>query len=130
MSNGECRCLSELSSSKAEIDTNALNSAIQEDRRLMILLFLVKSSGYTLNNNLLKSLLELVGHHTSCETLHNDHSWLEKHALVKCESSEFGLTILTLTRTGWDMAMGQQILPGVRRPHPGEIENWKLYELG
>ena len=130
MSNGECSCPSMLSSSKAEIDPKALNFAIQEDRRLMILLLLVKSCGYTLNSGLLKSLLGLVGHHTSCETLHGDHSWLEKHSLVKCENAEFGLIILALSRTGWDVAMGRQIAPVVRRPYPGEIESWKLGELG
>lgn len=116
-------------SSETEIDLTALKSVIQEDRRLMIILCLVKSSGYTLNSDLLKSLLGLVGHHTSSETLHDDHSWLEKHSLVKCENSEFNLTILTLSRTGWDVAMGRHPLPCVRRPHPGEIENWKLGEL-
>ena len=130
MSYGERSCPSELPSAKAEVDSNALSSVIQEDRRLMILLLLVKSSGYTLNSRLLKNLLGLVGHLTSYETLHDDHSWLEKHSLAKCENSEFDLTILTLTRTGWDVAMGRQIEPGVRRPHPDEIENWKLDELG
>ncbi len=96
----------------------------------MILLLLVKSSGYTLNSGLLKSLLGLVGHHTSSQTLHDDCSWLEKHSLVRCEDSEFDLTILRLRQTGWDVAMGRQIEPGIRRPHPGEIENWKLNELG
>lgn len=79
----------------------------------MILLLLVKSSGYTLNSGLLKSLLRLVGHHTSYETLHDDHSWLEKHSLAKCENSEFGLAIITLSRTGWDVVMGRQIIQGV-----------------
>lgn len=130
MSNEEYNCSSEFTSSKAEIDPSALTSAIQEDRRLMILLLLVKSSGYTLNSGLLKSLLGLVGHHTSSQTLHDDCSWLEKHSLVRCEDSEFDLTILRLSQTGWDVAMGRQIEPGVRWPHPGEIENWKLNELG
>lgn len=130
MSDEEYNCSPELTSPKTEIDPSALNSAIKEDRRLMILLLLVKSSGYTLNSGLLKSLLGLVGHHTSSKTLHDDYSWLENHSLVKCEDSEFDLAILTLNRTGWDAAMGRQIVPGVRRPHPGEIENWKLDELG
>ena len=130
MSNGECSCPSELPSAKAEITSSALSTIIQEDRKLMVLLLLVKSSGYTLNSGLLKSLLGLVGHYTSCKTLHDDHSWLEKHSLVKCENSELDLTILTLSRAGWDVAMGRQTVPGVRRPYPGEIENWKLDELG
>ncbi len=108
MNDGEYNCSSELDSPKAETDPNTLDSVIQEDRRLMILLPLMNSSGYTLNSDLLKSLLGLVGHHASSHTLHDDCSWLEKHSLAKCEDSEFNLTILTLSQTGWDVAMGDK----------------------
>ena len=96
----------------------------------MVLLFLMKSGAYKSNDGLIYSLLELIGHCVSWDALAKDYSWLEEQHLVKLEKTEFGIVAITLTRTGGDVAMGRQILPGVRRPYPEEIERWRLEIVG
>lgn len=90
----------------------------------MILFFLLRSYVYTLNINLIYSLLELVGHCVSRDILKQDCYWLEKNKLVIVRDTDLEMLVITMTQTGEDIATGRQFVPGVRRPLPGEIEKW------
>ncbi len=90
---------------------------IAQDRRLVILRLLERTSGYSANESLLDLALEDFGHRSSGDQVRGDLAWLAEQQLVITEEIG-GITIAIATRRGLDVARGKAIVPGVRRPAP------------
>ena len=91
---------------------------VAEDRRLSILKLLEVSDGYSANEFLLGRGLESLAHNVSADLLRNECGWLEEQGLVKVEIVQ-GVTIVTLTERGGDVAAGKARVQGVKKPKPG-----------
>ena len=87
-------------SQRGDVEQHFLIPIIQEDRRLMILFFLIKIGGYKANNNVLYSALERVGHCVSWHTLHEELAWLEHQGLATLCDVDSGMQVIKMTRRG------------------------------
>lgn len=96
-----------------------MNTHLEADRRLMILRLLAEAPDYRANAWLLQSALAAVGHAVGVDRLRTELAWLEEQGLVALEQVG-GVTLARLTARGGDVAAGRAIVPGVRRPAPGE----------
>ena len=88
------------------------------DRRLVLLRALESADGYAANHHLLHRYCTAVGHRVSADRLASDISWLREQALVTTREGA-GVTVVTLTERGADVARGNARVPGVARPQPG-----------
>jgi hypothetical protein len=88
---------------------------VQADRRLMILRALAATSGYGANRRLIQQFLDGEGHIVSRDLIDADIAWLAELGLVAVHDDA-----VTLTGRGDDVAAGRSVVPGVRRPQPGE----------
>ncbi len=89
-----------------------------QDRRLVLLRALENADGYQANNHLLGRYCTAVGHRVSADRLAADIAWLREQQLVTVRELE-GVTVVTLTDRGRDVALGHARVPGVARPQPG-----------
>lgn len=88
-----------------------------QDRRLVILRVLSESAGYTASDSNLDDALDAWGHTVSRDVVVGDMYWLAEQQLITLR--EMGSTqIATVTQRGLDVASGQAIHPGVKRPRP------------
>jgi len=92
---------------------------LDADRRLVILRALQEDSGYDLNEYVLQSILEALGHTVSRDRLRADLAWLEEQGLISL-SDVAGVKVAKLTSRGSDVAAGRTTVPGVKRPRPGD----------
>ncbi|HAS63212.1 MAG TPA: hypothetical protein DCS35_11965 [Vibrio sp.] len=93
------------------------NNVFVEDRRLVILRVLSESAGYTASDSNLDDSLDRWGHTVSRDVVVGEMYWLAEQQLVTLR--EMGSTqIATITQRGLDVASGQAIHPGVKRPRP------------
>jgi hypothetical protein len=92
------------------------NQTVAADRRLLILKALAEAHGYTAHARLLRSFLDSFGHAVSADMLASDLAWLAEQGLIALHAD----SIATLTPRGLDVAAGLALVPGVRRPEPGE----------
>lgn len=95
-----------------------VRAAFDADRRLAILRFLHEDPDYRLNDSLLASALEAIGHGASRDVLRTDLAWLMEQGLVTVEEVMRSLHVATLTERGADVATGRAVVPGVKRPSP------------
>ena len=86
-----------------------------EYRRAILLRFL---SDYAMDTGLLKAALKSVGHGVPLRQVNEDAAWLEERGLAACEPLESAL-LVRITQRGLDVAAGDEIVPGVKRPGPG-----------
>lgn len=91
---------------------------IAEDRRLSLLLLLKGEPDYSLNTYLLREALTDFGHGVGAEVLLADVDMLESVALVT-RRTVGGISIVTATDKGVDVAAGRVVISGVKRPRPG-----------
>jgi len=89
------------------------------DRRLLILKALASENDYSVSDLVLRGLLAEYGHAESADTIRTDIAWLEEQGLVTA-SKAGSMTIATITARGDDVACGHAVVPGIRRPRPGE----------
>ena len=92
---------------------------IQEDQRLIILRLLNEAQGYDLNSAIIQSALAEFGHRPSRDQLHTELAWLDEQGLVHC-SKKASVQVAKLTTRGADVAEGRAVVPGVKKPSPGE----------
>ena len=93
--------------------------SVTADRRLLILRALSQAHKYTAAARLLRSFLDSLGRPVSADLLAHDLAWLAEMGLITLA----GLgqeTAATLLPRGLDVAEGRTVVPGVRRPEPGE----------
>ena len=92
---------------------------IQEDQRLVILRLLLEAQGYDLNSAIIQMALAEFGHRPSRDQLHTELAWLEEQGLILC-SQTASVKVAKLTTRGADVADGRAVVPGVKKPSPGE----------
>ena len=88
-----------------------------KDQRLVILRSLVEA-GYDANESILDDCLALYGHKISRDLVRTHLNWLEEQGLVKIERLGNGFMIATITQRGVDVANGEAVVDGVKRPSP------------
>lgn len=88
-----------------------------KDQRLVILRSLV-DAGYDANESILDDCLALYGHHISRDLVRNHLNWLEEQGLVQIERLGNGFMIAKITQRGLDVANGEAVVDGVKRPSP------------
>ncbi len=94
--------------------------AMIEDLRLSILRILAEAPGYELGAGVLIAALEGFGHQVSRDTLGIELAWLAEQGLLTLSNVAGILPIALLTSRGADAAAGRAVVPGIRRPAPGE----------
>ncbi len=90
---------------------------LEADRRLVILKALAEDPGYSHNESVLQSVLDLFGHRVSRDQVRTLLSWLAEQGLVETETVASCL-VARLTPRGADVAAGRVLVPGVKRPSP------------
>ena len=101
-------------------------AAIAADRRLLLLRALSQAHRYTAAARLLRSFLDSLGRPVGSDLLQHELAWLAEMGLIAldrsaaCPEPAEGETIATLLPRGLDVAEGRTVVPGVRRPEPGE----------
>ena len=90
---------------------------LQAEYRRAILLR-SEDADYAMDTVLLKAALKSVGHGVPLRQVNEDAAWLEERGLVACESLESAL-LVKITQRGLDVAAGDEVVPGVKRPGPG-----------
>lgn len=88
-----------------------------KDQRLVILRSLVEA-GYDANESILDDCLALYGHKISRDLVRTHLNWLEEQGLVKIERLGNGFMIASITQRGVDVANGEAVVDGVKRPSP------------
>jgi DNA-binding transcriptional ArsR family regulator len=98
----------------------SLADTLAEDRRLILLRALVEASAMTLNETILKMVVNQFGHGVGRDVVRSDLSWLEDQRLVRLEkmpTAGGGFWVAYLTNDGDEVALGRRH-PGVaRRPN-------------
>jgi len=97
-----------------------MHAVLAEDRRLVILRALDEAQGTSLNESIVKKLLEHVGHRVGRDQVRQDVAWLADSGLVRIEKLEDGVSpgelwVAHLREDGRDVARGRPF-PGVARP--------------
>ena len=88
-----------------------------KDQRLVILRSLV-DAGYDANESILDDCLALDGHNISRDLVRNHLNWLEEQGLVQIERLSNGFMIAKITQRGLDVANGEAVVEGVKKPLP------------
>lgn len=90
-----------------------------QDRRLRLLQLLENEHRYSAHESRLQEGLDIFSHAVSADQVRTDVAWLEEQGLVKSRDVG-GMVIAELTRRGLDVGRGRTIVPGVKRPEPGD----------
>jgi len=90
---------------------------IEADRRLVILRCLEEDAGYSLNESVIQTALEALGHNVSRDRVRTDLGWLKEQGLVSL-SEVMGVQVAYITPRGAEAARGLIVVPGVKRPRP------------
>ena len=90
---------------------------VDADRRLVIMRILEEDEGYSLNESVIQSVLNALGHTVSRDRVRTDLMWLKEQGLVAL-SEVVSIQVATLTPRGADVATGKASVPGVKRPRP------------
>ena len=88
-----------------------------QDIRLVILRCLCEDPSYTLNESILQSMLDALGHGVSRDRVRTELAWLAEQGLLTT-NDVVGVQVATLTARGCDVACGKATQPGVKRPRP------------
>lgn len=95
----------------------SLKQLLQEDRRLVILRILNESAGYTANDSILDTALDAYGHKVSRDVVKAELDWLQEMGLLQLKDVA-GTKVAEITQRGIDVAEGQAVVSGVKRPRP------------
>lgn len=92
---------------------------IAEDRRLAELRFLSEDTDYALNDSVMQTALEQIGHSVSRDVVLADFSFLRDAGLIGVEEVFNGrVWVARLTARGEDVAKGRTKVAGVKKPRP------------
>lgn len=83
--------------------------------RLLILTFLNDMGGYEANEDTLDECLDYWGMKVSRDVVRTQIRWLEEQGLITLRDID-GYLVARLTGRGEDVATGQAMVPGVKRP--------------
>ncbi len=93
----------------------SFKTLLTEDQRLVILRSLQEMAGYEANESIIDSCLDAYGHKISRDQVRSHLAWLEEQGLIELREVA-GCQIAKLTGRGEDVATGQTVVPGVKRP--------------
>jgi Fe2+ or Zn2+ uptake regulation protein len=88
-------------------------------RRLALLRLLSAAAGYTANASLLTDAVNDLGITSTRDQVISELTWLQEQGLVLIETIA-GVTVVTITERGTDVANGRVVVPGVKKPSPGQ----------
>lgn len=92
-----------------------------EHTRICILRFLAGGT-YSCNDSILHDILvKKFFIKCSREMVRSQLTWLQEQMLVTYEVIGSGTYLVTITQRGLDVAGGNIVVPGVKRPSPGEL---------
>ncbi|MGR6980822.1 VpaChn25_0724 family phage protein [Testudinibacter sp. P27/CKL/0425] len=94
-----------------------MKNIFTQDQRLVILRSL-DEMGYNANESILDDCLQMYGHNISRDLVRNHILWLEEQELVTVERINGDFLVAAITQRGLDVARGQTIVSGVKRPNP------------
>lgn len=87
------------------------------NQRIIVLQGLEKDAGRTLSNEMIQRLLKTYGHTVSLTEVNALISWLEVRGYVSTERlADKALVLVTLTRSGLDVALGYSRADGIDPP--------------
>ena len=89
---------------------------LDADRRLAILKSLMDGDG-SLNESILQTVLDMLGHSVSRDKIRTDLAWLKEQGLVSIETI-VNVEVAHITDRGCDVAEGRATVPGVKKPRP------------
>lgn len=95
-----------------------MQDIISKNRRLAILRFLSEEQDYAMNTSTLQAALRAIGHGVPRDTVEVDALWLAEQGLARRQRLDVGVTVLTVTPRGVEVAQGIAGHPGVDRPLP------------
>ena len=88
---------------------------LMQDQRLVILRSLHEMHGYEANESIIDSCLDAYGHNISRDAVRTHLFWLQENGLVSLREVA-SCQVARLTGRGEDVATGQAVVPGVKRP--------------
>lgn len=92
---------------------------VTEDRRLAMLHILAGDPGYSINDRIMQTALETIGHTASRDQIRGDFAWLKEQGLVTVDIVADGkVHVARLTERGGEVEAGRATVPGVKRPSP------------
>lgn len=91
---------------------------VEQDRRLAILRLLKESPDYSINDSVLQSALDHIGHRIGRHVVRADLAWLRDTGLVSVDVVLDSVHVATLTDMGLDVGDGRTVVDGVKRPSP------------
>lgn len=94
-----------------------MKQLLTQDQRLVILRSLA-DVGYDANESILDDCLSLYGYNISRDLVRNHLNWLEEQGLVQIERLTDGFMVAKITQRGLDVANGEAVVEGVKRPRP------------
>lgn len=86
--------------------------------RLVLLRTLDEAPGYSANASILAEVTRSLGLPSTRDQVETALAWLAEQQLLTREELPFGVTVVTATQRGLDVARGLAIVPGVQRPNP------------
>lgn len=89
------------------------------DIRLCILKALQQDPGYSCNEAVLQSILEMFGHKISRDKVRTELDWLAEQGMITLTHA-MDIKVANLTLRGDDVAAGRAFASGVKRPLPSE----------
>lgn len=92
------------------------NELKRSDMRL-VMLRSIADDGYSLNESLIQTVLELYGHTATRDQVRTQMRWLEEQGLVSIDDIA-GILVAKLTGRGADVASGKATVDGIKRPRP------------
>ena len=95
---------------------NNFSELLDSDRRLALLKSLMDGDG-SLNESILQTVLDMLGHAVSRDKIRTDLAWLKEQGLVTLETI-VNVQVAHLTDRGCDVAEGRAGVPGIKRPRP------------
>lgn len=96
----------------------AYSERVAEERRLVMLSILADMPERRLNLGTLYNELDALAVPCTVADLRADAEWLASQRLVERSEILKGVTVLTLTAEGGEVAKGKRLHPGVMRPGP------------
>ncbi|MBT0664766.1 ArsR family transcriptional regulator [Geobacter pelophilus] len=95
----------------------SFSDIISEHIRITILRALNEIGGYSCNESILHSIVARFKIIVTRDQIRIQLAWLQEQGLVTLETvAEF--YVATITPRGIDVAEGNAIVPGIKRPHP------------
>ena len=91
---------------------------LQEDARLVLLIFLAEKTDWSANEYVLRRGLSYKSHAMSKDRFRTELAWLYEQGLIKLKTDEEGVQFATILNRGLDVARGDAVVPGVTRPSP------------